>query len=330
MKKARNILFALVFLLPALMHAQGHGIPLSFTYLFFASDTSTVHGGSARIRMNTFYGFAAGTMGDVEKPETSQKFTNYNRLGFSFTIDRQLIKNIFVGFTIPYLQSNIERLPGLYPGGNYTWQGVSEVRLRLGFEYKSKSKLWTILLHSGIPVDKGREGFFRPEVYIGHDGTWNIGLDYSLTWFLSNKFRFQLSSEAMMRIPKSGMIISGEPALIWTGNQVNAIQATINLRDYVTACAGIVYLQQPWTYTLAWESYYETADNAYGYSPAGLTQMEAFVQHELEHDALVHSVNVGLTRDFQKLHFGLYGRIPVDGYTAFRENMIMFVFGFNF
>lgn len=185
------------------------------------------------------------------------------------------------------------------------------------------------MLHTGIPVDKGREGFFQPEVFIGHDGAWNIGIDYSLVLLLNNRFRIHFSAEGIMRIAKTGMIIYGEPALAWTDNKFNAIQATVDIRDYITSSAGVIYVHKNWSYSMAFETYYETADNVYRYTPSGIFQMEAFVNHHIEHPGIIHSAIPGLFYRFDNLNLGLYGKIPLRGYTAFRENMFMFVLGFQ-
>ena len=327
MKKISICFILLIF--PLIFVAQGHGIPTGLERMFMQGSCITDSIDNAIIHTGFFISHSGSAFNGNGKYESSLNFSDYYRLGTWFSIDRRLYKKISVGFTIPYIYLTVKRNTTYYPAGTFSSRGIPEVKLRIGYASQHKKLEYYTGIFTGIPVQKGKSAFASPEIYIGNDSFWNLGIDAGFSYRPQPVFGVYTDVVALYRVPRNGTLIAENQALIASSDAFSSFQASIGLRSFFTVNAGILFRLKLYNAALGYEFYGESADNISNVLPDGYLEETATLDQLKGARAWSHSITAGVTRKLANIKVGLMFKTSVNGSSTFNEKMLMFMAGFN-
>lgn len=326
----QRIFVIVLCVIPIWGFGQSHGLPTGlgsvlarFSCLDDSVDKISVYTGAFGSYTNSAF------IGN-SKYEAALDFSDYVRIGTFVSIDRRLYRNWTVGFTIPYILSSVYRSTSWYPADTYTQSGITEIKLRLGYNQQSRRIKFYTGVSTDLPLQKGRSAFTSPTISIGNDAFWAFGADAGIIGSLATKLKAFSSLELCLYVPKSGSLVEGGQAMILSSDSVQSIQAQIALRSWASFNVGFVLKSHNVDYSLAYELFAETADNIKQIIPAGFLEQTATLETMKGKPAWNHNLNIGLSTSIEGIRLGIVAKAAVAGHGTFDEKIILLIAGFSF
>lgn len=325
----RWMLIVVLYVVPLLGHGQSHGLPSGISTLMarFACLDDSVD--NITVYTGAFASYASKAFDGATKYEATLDFSDYVRAGTFVSIDRRLYRNLTVGFTIPYLYSTVYRATSWYPSDNYSISGITEIKLRIAYNLQTEHTKFFAGISTELPLQKGRQAFASPAMYIGNDAFWSVGADAGIIGALSDNLKAFGSFELNLRVPKNGSLVEGNQALILSSDSVQSIQAQIALRSWVSLNLGLLWNHKNFDYSLAYELYAENQDYIKQLIPAGYLEQTATLESMKGKPCWNHNMNIGIATTLHGIRFAVVGKAAVAGYGTFDEKIVLLVIGFK-
>ncbi len=322
-----RILIIALCLSPVWGYGQSHGLPsgLSTVFARFSCLDDSVE--NIAVYTGAFGSYTNSAFNGTSKYEATLDFSDYLRVGTFVSIDRRLYRNWTVGFTIPYILSSVYRTTSWYPADTYTQSGITEIKLRLGYNQQSRKIKFYTGVSTDLPLQKGRRAFTSPTISIGNDAFWAFGADAGIIRSLSANLKAFSSLELSLYVPKSGSLVEGSQAMILSSDSVQSIQAQIALRSWASFNVGFVLRSHNFDYSLAYELYAETADNIKQLIPAGFLEQTATLETMKGKPAWNHNLNFGLSTTIEGIRLGIVAKAAVAGHGTFDEKIVLLIAG---
>ncbi|MGC8866367.1 MAG: hypothetical protein ACP5O2_11680 [Bacteroidales bacterium] len=309
-------------LLVASLHsmAQEWGIPEGVECTFVGGLCLHTDSLQASYLMGTYFTFADRVLAGEGSYEASKAFSEHQRQGFWLRADYRLARNFTVGITLPYHTSTI-RLSN-QPPKKYFLRGISEIRIRLGFD-----KHWTHIsffagLSSGLPVQEGRMSFTSPEIPLGNDAYWNIGLEAGGQYLAHSGVGIILNAGLIIRMAQAGYVYWSDTLDPVLGPYYNSIQATIDRRDYFQTTLAIRIPMGRFYGVAGYNLFLEWPDYANNITPLQTPEVLALVQTALGKGTVLHASIAGIFTAWGPFQAGLLAKAYVAGKGGIAENSL--------
>jgi hypothetical protein len=324
----RWILSVVLFIGAFLGFGQSHGVPSGLDRMFMQGACF----GDSLERIALFTGvfgsYAQQAFEGESKYEATLDFSDYVRFGTFVTIERKLYRNWNVGFSIPFLYSNVSRNTAWYPSGNYSISGITEIKLRIGYSKFFSNWLFFGGISTDLPLQKGRQAFASPAIYIGNDAFWSCGTDLGIVRKFSPRFKGYSFVNVTLNVPKNGSLVEGTQAMIISSDSVQSIQAQIAMRSRGAYNLGFTLQGNFLSYSLGYELYAETSDMIKQILPQGYLEQTATLESMKGKAAWSHNINAGISKDFSGIRLGLLTKFAVAGHGTFNEKIVLLMAGF--
>ncbi len=309
------------------LDAQEWSVPEGSDRTFLGGLCLHIDSMKASYMVGTYYSFASRAFEGYGNYEASKNFSEYRRQGLWLRTDYHLIDHFTLGMIIPYYTSSIK----LSNNSNKTYfqRGISEIRLRMGYNNKWKGVNVYAGLSTGLPVQEGRQSMTSPEIPIGNDAYWNVGLEAGLSLTNEKGIGVMLHASIVARMAQSGYVVWSDTLSEILGISYSSIQATIDRRDYVTATAA---MHIPWgAYQLlaGYTFYYEWPDYAHNLAPMQTPAIYAWVKQIMGADAYLHALSAGILTYWGPFQIGFLGKAYVIGKGAIAENSLSLMFRYT-
>jgi hypothetical protein len=270
--------------------------------------------------VGTYYSFASRAFKGLGNYEASKNFSDYRRQGLWLRADYRLGHNLNLGLTIPYYISSIKLSNN--PTKTFFQRGVSEIRMRAGYDIHRGRVAFFAGLSAGLPVQEGRISLTSPEIPLGNDAYWNLGCEAGISWFSKKEFGFLLHSSLNLRIAQSGYIVWSDTLRSLLGEPYSSIQATINRRDYFTTTASFRIPWEDYVIVAGYNFYYEWPDYADNIAPELTPEMLAWVKQVMGQRATLHGISAGVMTSWGPFQAGLIGKAYFAGRGGIAENSV--------
>lgn len=316
-----NLFFSGCLLLTTLHSlAQEWGMPEGAERTFLGGLCLHTDSLQASYLMGTYYAFADKVIKGQGSYEASKSFTDHRRQGFWFRADYRLAPHFTVGLTLPYHTSFI-RLSNA-PGKKYFQRGISEIRIRAGFDKHGSRTAFFAGLSSGLPVQEGRMSFTSPEIPLGNDAYWNVGVEAGVSYFAPSGVGIMFHAGMIVRMAQSGYVYWSDTLDPMLGPAFNSIQATIDRRDYFQTTVafriplGEFYGVGGYNFYLEWPDF---ADNI---TPLQTPEVLALVKATMGSGVVLHAPVAGVFTTWGPFQVGLLGKAYVAGKGGIAENSV--------
>lgn len=270
--------------------------------------------------VGTYYSFVTHSFKGLGNYEASKNFSDYRRQGLWLRADYRLGHNLNLGLTIPYYVSSIKLTNN--PTKTHLQRGISEIRMRAGYDMQWGRIAFFAGLTTGLPVQEGRKSITSPEIPLGNDAYWNVGCEAGISWFSNRGFGFLLHSGLNLRIAQAGYIVWSDTLSKILGEPYSSIQATIDRRDYFTTTASCKISSGSYVILAGYNFYYEWPDYADNIAPVISPEMREWVKQVMGKSAILHGISAGVISTWGPFQAGLIGKAYIAGEGGLAENSL--------
>lgn len=306
-----------LLLVAIFVKGQEWGIPEGAERTFMGGLCLHTDSLKASYLMGTYFAFADKAFEGEGSYEASKTFSDLRRQGFWFRADYRLARHFTVGITLPYHTSTINL--SNHPPKKYFQRGISEIRIRAGFDKHWTRTAFFAGLSSGLPVQEGRMSFTSPEIPLGNDAYWNVGVELGVSYFGPSGFGILLHSGMTIRMAQAGYVYWSDTLDSLLGPAFNSIQATIDRRDYFQTTVALRIPMGRFIGVGGYNFYLEWPDYADNIAPLQTPEVLALVKATMGSGVVLHAPVAGILTTWGPFQVGLLGKAYVAGKGGIAE-----------
>lgn len=330
MTKAIHTIIALVWYASVAAWAQEPGVPLALQAIAGGAGQRGTGDSVATVHVSTgFYQTLPPSWIDAAGHGTQQgEVQRLHRTAVFVSVNRPLGRHFSAGFCLPWYRTSVEYTGKAHPKGNYGVEKISEMRLYLDYHYAVG--VFRLLAESGtnIPVGNGLPSALHPAFPPGENGYWSLWVKAGLRM----KARSNLDLYALMSydftVARSGALLEGADAILFTSGAAALLQATIDPGDRVGFTTGAVLWMQRYELSLGYGFLYRYPKTAVNILPeTGLTDATGYLT--LMPRSVLHSVHSGCFRTWKDFRAGVMIQAGVGGFNSWSEVLMSGLISYN-
>lgn len=330
MTKALHTIVALVCFATVATRAQEPGVPLALQAVAGAIFQGCAGDSSATLHVNTgFYQTIPLSWIDSHGHGTLQgSETELYRTALFVSVNRSLGRHFSAGFCLPWYRTSIVYSGNAHAHGQYMVEKISEIRLYLDYHYAARS--FRLVAESGtnIPVGNGLPSALHPAFPPGENGYWSIWIKAGLRMKAHANLDLYSLLSYDYNAPRSGAMVEGADALLYTSGAVSLLQATVDPGDRLGFAAGAVLMVPRYELSLGYGFLYKFQKTARSILPE-ITAMNPIEPLTLMPRSVLHSVHMGCFRTWHEFRAGVMVQAGVGGFNAWSEVLMSGLISYN-